>query len=666
MRWPVRRHRGEQGAVAVIVAFSMSALLVVAGLVVNLGLARTDKLTNKSYTDAAATAGIRGADALNNGQLHPFAGACTALAYLQANDRDLAVLSKSWKKGDGTTIADPCGSAPMLSALCVPNSPASWAWFSGTALGGRITVDIKTGYATPDSTPIFPGGPPFDAAGSGDPSNVAAGSCDQLAVIMHQTEHPGFGKGAKASDVVVATRSVGRETGGGDSPFGAAFVLMEQHACRVLQVTGTGKVSVHGNGVIPGSIHADSLGDGCSAGDKIFYIDQGSALIKANKAVTGSAGGIITTTALSGAAGAVPANAYSQVPWVCAEQSTGLCSAPTGAPMIGRAPADKRYSVGVRNAMSLAAAQYTKGSLPAPPPGSTLANVAYYVMPNCSPTLAQVTAVAAQTAIFFDCPGGVSISNSGAAFAFPNATDFVVNGPLSISSGASLSLPLAVRVYIKGVVGGAGVSATGSFIRINQGASYTPPPGSGCPARAAAAASQVVIGNGSFTVGAGSNAAMCNVTLLMADGSGFGGSTNLCPVPIPTVPPGTGQIPTNNTCGGYFNISGSSALDWNGPNRVSGQAQASDWANLEDLAFWSETSSANSTIGAGGSVQVTGVFFLPNAVFTISGAGIQNISANAQFISRRLIVGGSALIDLDPIATDVVTTALTPTFGLVR
>ena len=657
MRWSPkrRRDRDEQGAVAVIVAFSMTALLVVAGMVLDLGQARTDRLTNKSYTDAAATAGIQGTGL--GTQALPFAGACTALAYLRVNDPEVTGMTSSWKTGAGTGIGttDPCAAgSTYLNAVCVPSTPSSWASFSGTAAGGRITVEIKSGYLTPD--------PAFDPTGSADNSASGQGGCDQLAVILHETEHPGLGKIATHNNIVIDTRTVARRFAGVTSGVATAFLLLEQHACLVLAVTGSGNAHVRGNGAVPGSIHSDSLGDTCTSGQKIFSADQSSASIRAHKAVTGTAGGIITTTALSGAAGAVPANAYSQLPWICAEQTSGTCAAPTGNPVVGRAPVDNRYAGGVRNAMSAAAAQYTKGATP----GSTAAGTPYWVMPRCTPTAADITNAAAKAAIFFNCPSGVTM-NAGLTIAFPAATDFVINGQLSISNGASLSLPVAVRVYIKGVVGGAGVSATGTFIRINGGASYTPPPGtSSCAARAAAAASQVVIGNGSFTIGAGSNGALCNVTVLLADGSGFTGSTSLCPPPVPP-DTGTGPVPYTNTCGGFFSVSGSSGIDWRGPNRVSGQAQPTDWANLEDLCFWSEASSGSSTIGGSGNVQVTGVFFAPNAVFTINGAGIQNIGANAQYIARRIIIGGSATVDLNPILTDTVaTTVQPPTFGLVR
>lgn len=52
------RTRDEGGAVAVIIAVSMMALMMAGALVINFGMARQDRVSNKIYTDAAVAAGI--------------------------------------------------------------------------------------------------------------------------------------------------------------------------------------------------------------------------------------------------------------------------------------------------------------------------------------------------------------------------------------------------------------------------------------------------------------------------------------------------------------------------------------------------------------------------------------------------------------------------------
>src|SRR3954465_13057873 len=109
-RAAVRRRRGEQGVVAIIVALCVSMMAVVVGMVVDFGLVRIDRQVDKSAADAAATAGLH---ALNVGdsKARPFVGVCAALRYLRANgDRFGGVTSSTgtWATGAGTTVANGC------------------------------------------------------------------------------------------------------------------------------------------------------------------------------------------------------------------------------------------------------------------------------------------------------------------------------------------------------------------------------------------------------------------------------------------------------------------------------------------------------------------------------------------------------------------------------
>ena len=159
-------------------------------------------MTNQSYTDSAAAAGIRATD-IGDGQNHPFLGACAAMNYLLVNDPQLAGMSSSWKTGAGASVTgDPCAAgAAQQTTVCAPNTSSSWAWYTGTSTSGSVTVDIKTGYTTPD--------PAFDASGSSDNGLAAQGGCDQLAVIVHETEKPGLGKIASSNNIVTADRPSG-------------------------------------------------------------------------------------------------------------------------------------------------------------------------------------------------------------------------------------------------------------------------------------------------------------------------------------------------------------------------------------------------------------------------------------------------------------------------
>src|SRR4029079_505124 len=162
------------------------------GLVIDFGLARSDKIANKGYADAAAAAGVRRLDG-GDRTFKPFRGTCQALAYLKVNDPQLASMGGTWSYGNGSSVGgDPCvaGSA-LQNASCTANTTSTWASYHGTL--GDTSVDIKSGYTTPD--------PAFDATGSGDNGVSVNGGCDQLAVIVQQSRTPGFGSLATSDDL---------------------------------------------------------------------------------------------------------------------------------------------------------------------------------------------------------------------------------------------------------------------------------------------------------------------------------------------------------------------------------------------------------------------------------------------------------------------------------
>jgi hypothetical protein len=632
--WPPSKkcpERDERGVITVIAALSMVALLTVASLVTDLGLARAHRVADKGYADDAAVAGAHALDSGDQREM-PFAGVCTALAYLKVNDPTFANPTGGWRDGNGTTIVgNPCATgSPHLTALCVPNTPSSWARYSGT--GSGVTVEIKSGYVTPD--------PEFDAPGSGD--NSQQGGCDQLAVIVTRTDHPTLGQIAHGGDIVTVTRSVARVIVTNSTSVVTGMLLLERHACNALQTTGSAQVHVLGNGAAGGAIQADSLGDSCTSGQKVISATS-STIIKAHKAESGAQPGTITTTALSGLPGAVPGNATSATANVCAEQVNATCGAAIGSPVVGRGPVDRRYLAGIQSALSTASGEYGKTSSF----GSAVSGQLYTVL-SCS----QITSNNTAQAIFVNCPTGATIKSS-TPVTFNNATDVVFNGPLTISNGGQLSMPKAARFFVKGVAG-TGLSVVGSgYLWLNQGSN------SGCngyptPTQAA----QLVVGNGAFTMSNGAHIYLCGTTVLMADNT-----ASSCPPPTTTS--GTGMAPYDNSCGGDISLGGAAYTDWTAPNLYPSTSPP-NWNGLEDLALWTETSAGNA-ITNGGSVQVTGVFYLPNAnPFSITGAGSQSNGIDAEFIARRLVVQNSGMLYIRPNTVNTVPLPLPDSFQLVR
>lgn len=645
-----------------MVAVSMTALLVVAGMVFDFGLARADRLTNKGYTDSAAAAGVRSLDG-GDGTERPFRGACTALSYLQVSDPEVATMAGTWTYGSGSSVSgNPCvtGSA-LQNAGCVPNNSATWAVYHGavtTSSGKNLTVDIKTGYTTPD--------PAFDPIGSGDNGTSPQGGCDQLAVIIQEANQPGLGRIATSSDIVTKVRSVGRLTMSSGGEASAALLILERHDCPAVSLNSTNTfIEVKGFGAAPGVVHSDSDGSGvgCGAGQALQGKFASPPGISSRQSETGTPRlpGLITTVAASGTVGAVPANSTDGATKVCAEAASPVtsssvpptsCAAAGGRALVGRGPVDRRYNIstgsGVQLAMSTAKAEYSKV------PSASGVLTGYTVVGGSAKNCQNVTNTNyTQTgAIFVDCPGGVNYKD----FTFVNATTVVFNGDVSVNATQTLSMPNVTRLYIMGSTATGGGLASSGTLAVNSGGATS------CASRTTPGSAQIVVGTGSFSGGAQSSFELCQTTVLMANDQ----TSVACPVPTPPVV-GVGFAPADNSCGGYVNVNAGGAMDWTAPNHVAAGATQTDWNNLEDLALWTEASHVSS-IGGGASMNITGVFFLPNAnPFIISGHGNQTIAANAQFVARKLQVQGQGTLYMRPDPNDSFTLPVfVATFNLVR
>jgi hypothetical protein len=82
--------------------------------------------------------------------------------------------------------------------------------------------------------------------------------------------------------------------------------------------------------------------------------------------------------------------------------------------------------------------------------------------------------------------------------------------------------------------------------------------------------------------------------------------------------------------------------------------------NFEDLALWSE-SAAQHDLGGQATLRIEGVFFTPNSdPFTYTGQSTQEQRVNAQFVTRRMDVGGQGTLRLQPTADRV---AVLPAWG---
>jgi Flp pilus assembly protein TadG len=678
------RRRRERGAVAIIVALSMTALLVLAALVIDFGLVRVDRQVDKSAADSATLAGLH---ALNggDGNPHPFLGVCTAIKYLQQNsDRfDSVDENTGWTDGLGTVTADGCTDVTLRAQTCAPGSPASWArWtWSGTYQGAPLSVAIQSGYQIPAGV----WGEDNLAASLDDADDDAEG-CDQLAIIVTQTREPGLGSLATSSDLKTAIRSVGRvkQIPGGYAP---ALLLLKRTGCPILQVGAAGGGAnsyVHVYGKVsssgfsqPGTIHADSDGSGCSgsAGNWIFYGKAADGIVTYAAPASGglpdsSKPGLITSVAgtlgisIDKIRDADP-NVYSSGALNEAGAASAPKSRPIGRGLVTRRPVDDRYiptGAGVRAITSSA-----WSSVFSPISGVTAANAVAkgYTKVTCSGGGGVVTSspeLTAATKLYVDCGNLKSIPTI-------NAATVVFNG--NVSPG-TVSMPNATEVYIFGSSGDALTLSSGNTFSMHTSGHTS---GAQCMSTQVNGRAKLVIYNGDLKM-SGGTLQLCNTTVLM-----MGGSSNAC------LPTDSGNAPTQSPCGvgnmgtGQIKQTGGD-VDWTAPDEHDAMTLANgdpdplvapDWLNTagpEDLALWSESASNNTSnkasLGGGALLHVRGVFMTPNFdPFTIGGNSVQDLT-NAQFIATSIALNGTVQLKLTVDPNSAVTLPTLGVVGLVR
>ena len=94
----MRASRDARGAVAIVVALATTTLLIITAMVLDFGLARVDRQTNKAAADAGTSAGVYALDG-PDGKPRDYQGVCTAIRYLRDNDARFA----------GVTSGSGCG-----------------------------------------------------------------------------------------------------------------------------------------------------------------------------------------------------------------------------------------------------------------------------------------------------------------------------------------------------------------------------------------------------------------------------------------------------------------------------------------------------------------------------------------------------------------------------
>lgn len=243
-----RRSRadGDRGAVLILAAVAMTALMVVVALVVDLGLVRQSRRASQAATDLAALAGgeALGADPAPDGR-----SACSdAVDYLQANIDGLPA---------GFSV--PCSTLP---APCGPTTAPVTVTDGGT--GGDFAVSIT--FPVPDSAindADVPSGLRLD---DGVP-------CERLEVSVDHTFDSVFGGILGRDRFAIDASAVVRQVQASDRRVPSLW-LLDPTGCVSLSVSGGSNVTV-GTSTLPGLVTIDS--DASSCGGNSFTIDTSGA-----------------------------------------------------------------------------------------------------------------------------------------------------------------------------------------------------------------------------------------------------------------------------------------------------------------------------------------------------------------------------------------------------
>lgn len=691
-----RVRRDERGAVALIVAASLTGLLVIVAMVLDFGLVRIDRQVDKSAADAAALAGAHGLNT-GDGSPHPYVGVCTALRYLKSNGARFASLDTAtgWKNGVGAATASGCTDLSLRSKQCKPSDKSTWATWRGstTAAGLSLTITIESGYVIPagawaeDSLP----------ASASDPGDPSYAGCDQIAVTIQQSRKPGLGSLATSSDLTTAIRSVARvKAVPGDSA--PAMLLLKRTGCPVLTTGANGGSSyIRVLGALssdgrsqPGTIHSDSDGVGCN-GSNNGWIYGGlapdgivayAAPLVANPAQPDPAkpGQVTAVAAANGIVGTPLRDSNSNVYGSSLLSGLGGTHSDVGTKsLVTRRLIDERYFTGVKAAISAAGSLFSVGAGGVPAGWTPLT-----ANDVCQPTQAEVaSSVATADAttggrLYIGCgsQSGNGFQGTGPTLTI-GASQVYFKGRVAPASNVALSLPNATKVYVGNHFSkpDAISISNGTSFSVNDGPLNRDPTTGNCTAGQSPSKALVVIRDGQFKQ-TGGLLRMCRTTTVM-----LGGQSDGC------VPASTGSAPLELPCAGtlgtgQFTQQGG-GIDWTAPDTLDATRDATTGAALpaattawqnpdgpEDLALWAEggsNSSTNFSMSGGGLFRVRGVFMVPNAAPYILSGGSHLDLANAQFIASSISLNGnttSVTMSVDP--NSAVTLPDQGVVGLVR
>ncbi|MCH8993088.1 MAG: hypothetical protein IIA44_15220, partial [Acidobacteria bacterium] len=262
----------ESGSVLVLVSLLMVAMLLITGLVIDLGGLWGYRANQQSISDAAAAAAAITVAETGNGR-----EACqTAKAYVIANAR-----------GVETLAGIDCDTFPVI---CAPDTTE----VVESTIEGRFTVTVS--YPVADTSTFMES--EVRGALSQPTSSADGDQCDRFAVAIESQMATTFSRlaGVETLDANVHTVAKSTLTSGGLVPIN--LLVLDRTGCQTIRSSGNGGIYIDAvfsddvdgdpdNGLQPGLLTgvaaSDSDGsDGCAGSDGVIDIDGSNAVLRAD------------------------------------------------------------------------------------------------------------------------------------------------------------------------------------------------------------------------------------------------------------------------------------------------------------------------------------------------------------------------------------------------
>lgn len=615
---------GDRGAYAILYGVLVVVLIGVTALVLDLGMLRMDRRTDRAAVDAGALAGSA---TLGFGGANPIGGCQTAMRYVEAT-LGLPV------GADTCANASPAGFQGDVAALC-----AAGVARTATQVVGERTILVT--WPIPN-TSYYLLKPDMERRGQPDTQTISTQDgtdCSRLAVSIRHTRQgvfsaiwPDLGTARVTESRSVALASP--DPGNSDLP--APLVVLEKRQCKALDATGggsgTGGIIVNASAKLPdgsrspGFIQVDSaatagsgetgFGGSCTSGgsapinvpsNKIWALD---GIDEKGKLVPGIVGSFAVTTGRPGYSSLTNVSGCPALPAafepVTGSTTPSLCRLPTAGVQVGAAPWVIRYNCGgVENF------GYTGGCPDPDPPKAPYPTPRNYVDQWRAFATGTIPTTTFTKLPMMDC-NSASGPYSDLYVTCPNLK---VTGNLTVSG----SFIATGNVEVKG---------PGGCLLLNTIAV------AGCDTVPANVATPAPLDGKSAYIGGDFDVS-----------GGFVGRQTFLYL------------------GGRLRMNSARAISWVGPYGseattsppcipATAATQAPTPSCFEDLTMWSPWAGdsgggTQNQLTGNAQLKVDGTLFMPAAYFTYNGQA-DNTQERAQFVARSLNITGGGLLTMTP------------------